>query len=264
MPAPFTVEHVQIRNIGGGESSFTPAARIYMDVASLRGGLLPALSDENVRTLLATIACVTANGRVETTPHRIADLLGVDARRARERLTRLSSVRYEREPVMRLRQTESGLEMFSLSPHVLASRDAIQDEVQVPVGSSGGGDAPALSRREVVIAHSRAAHAKPRAEVEREVLAQLGLQEPEVFDASPEGDLRRRLAGIGMAREMATALIEEFGRDAVTRQLHWLPHRRAKDPARYLAAAVRGNYAEPHGAFQARSGSESPSPAESP
>ncbi len=247
---PFTIEQVRLKAPGAGDSGFTPAARLYMDTGAFRAGLLRELSDENLRTLLAVLACATANGRVETTPHRVADLLGISHGRARERLLRLTSTPYQGNTVLRVRRTESGLELFSPSPQVLATHDA-GDDREKPVVDNGSKHA-ATSHRQAIIEHSRVSHAKPRAEVEREVLKQLGLPEPESFDESPEGELRRRLSAIGMERDTATALIGEFGLDAVIRQLNWLPYRGAKDPARYLAAAVRGHYAEPAEAMRER------------
>lgn len=149
-----------------------------------------------------------------------------------------------------MRKTESGLELFSPSPRVLTTRDT-GEELGKPAVDTGSNHA-ATSHRQAIIEHSRASHTKPRAEVEREVLKQLGLPEPETFDDSPEGELRRRLYAIGMAQDAASALIEEFGLEAVIRQLDWLPYRGAKDPARYLAAAVRGHYAEPAEAMRER------------
>lgn len=242
--APFVAEH--LRHTSSSTSYFTPQARLVIDTAALRqGGLLAALTDESSRTLLSVLCFLTANGRAEPTAHQVASVLGTSTGKARDRLLRLSAVRFGDEPVLRVHRTESGLEMFGISPHVLTSRDEEPE---------AGADAPAAmpSHRAAITEHSRAMHARPRAEVERMVLEQLGLPGPETFDESPEGELRKRLAAIGMARDTVTNLIGEFGVDAVGGQLDWLPYRNAKDPARYLAAAVRGQYAEPAQATRER------------
>ncbi len=138
-----------------------------------------------------------------------------------------------------MRQTESGMELFGVSPRILKSRE------QEPVGEQNALTPLPPSHRVAITEHSRAAHTRPRAEVERMVLEQLGLSAREVFEDSPEGRVRERLSHLGMGREVANALLSEFGMDAVERQLKWLPYRHAKNPARYVAAAVRGRYGEP-------------------
>jgi hypothetical protein len=43
-------------------------------------------------------------------------------------------------------------------------------------------------------------------------------------------------------------LLAEYGFEACCRQLDWLPLRAAKNPSRFLVAAIEGNYDPPRGA----------------
>jgi hypothetical protein len=94
---------------------------------------------------------------------------------------------------------------------------------------------------------SREKYARPRAEVERMVLEQLG-HHPEESAETPEGETRRGLQSVGVSREQIDLLIEEFGIEACHRQVQWLPLRGAKNPGRYVVAAIQDNYSPPRGA----------------
>lgn len=102
----------------------------------------------------------------------------------------------------------------------------------------------AVSRRAEVIAHSRAAYAAPRQEVERVVMGKLG-HAPEELPGTPEGAVWRRRHVLRFAPEDIRAMVRAHGVERIARQLDWLPEREAKDPARYLVAALEGDYPEP-------------------
>jgi hypothetical protein len=100
--------------------------------------------------------------------------------------------------------------------------------------------------KEAVIQASRARYGTPRAVVERQVLSSLGIPWEESQDTE-EGKARRGLRDAGIARDEIERLLEEFGLAACLRQVEWLPLRGAKNPARFLVAAIEGNYDPPRG-----------------
>ena len=61
-----------------------------------------------------------------------------------------------------------------------------------------------------------------------------------------------KMTDLGMAKEQALDLLARFDVERVERQVGWMPYRGAKNPARFLAAAVVGDYeAPPRGAYAA-------------
>jgi len=111
--------------------------------------------------------------------------------------------------------------------------------------------------REAVIAYSRARYANPREEVERIIAEQYGHDPAELGDG-PEAVARRQLSGLGVPRDTVNALLTEHSLEEITDQLKWLPLRGAKSPARFVVAAVQGDYAPPVG-VRASSGGETAS-----
>jgi hypothetical protein len=107
-----------------------------------------------------------------------------------------------------------------------------------------------LAEREAVIAHSRAKYARPRLEVEREIAELNGWEMPEELMTPAEREVaqvRSRLRIVGLSADQASALIEQFELDQITRQLDWLPYRNARNPSGFLVAAVTDDYDPPAG-----------------
>lgn len=56
------------------------------------------------------------------------------------------------------------------------------------------------------------------------------------------GAIRRELVALGLTNRRVDELFSEYGVDQAARQLAWLPHRHAKNPARMIVAAIEGSY----------------------
>ena len=54
-----------------------------------------------------------------------------------------------------------------------------------------------------------------------------------------------KMMALGVAKEQALDLLARFDVDRVERQVAWIGRRNAKNPARFLAAAVEGDYEAP-------------------
>ena len=104
--------------------------------------------------------------------------------------------------------------------------------------------------REAVAAYSRARYAKTREEVERQIGEMMGWTPPDFAGEDPavaEGKRQafKAMTDVGMPKEQALDLLGRFDLGVVESQIAWLPSRNAKNPARFLAAAIEGGYDRP-------------------
>lgn len=215
---------------------FRPEATVTISPALRTSGLLLALPPEEVKSLLLMLTFVTPNGWCQPAVQQLAGAMRVSEAKARARIQRLQDFRWQGRVLVTEIKRESGMDSFTLSPAVVGLQDAPEppQEVAAPLPPSS---------RDVIIARSRALYARPRAEVERMIAEQMGWKE--VGD-SPEAQLRRRLMGVaGLLREQIDLLITQYPQERIERQLAWLPHRRAKSPARFLMAAIENDYDPP-------------------
>ena len=225
------------------DGSFRPDARLTVTPALRTSGLLLRIPAEDLRTLLLMLTFLHPNGNVQPSVTELAAAMRVPQAVARHRLRQLANFKWQDRPVVHELRRESGLDAFTPSPRILGTETVAEvPHVSPPPILAAGRDA--------VLAHSRATYARPRQEVEDEIAQRNGwrpigaavVQE----DAS---ETVRRLQAIGIGRFEAAGLVEEFGEEKVNRQMDWLPLRGARDPARYLVAAVRGGYAPPREAI---------------
>jgi hypothetical protein len=231
---PFTVDH---RRLGETPAGFTPSARLAVSTALRTCGLIAALDDQQARTLLALLSCLSPNGELRAASFQVADVLGMSEREARSRLDRLAQATWREGPVVLRVEQGLFLPAYSVSP-CLVGHEHPEPETQVkvlPIPTAG---------REAAVAASRAAYAVPRAEAEAAVAEQLGI--PACADTdTPEGEAWRGLQDAGVPKDLAKELVEEFPAEEILRQLAWLPERGARDPARFIVAAIREGYAAP-------------------
>jgi hypothetical protein len=272
-PFLIRVEHLN----GTRNGTFHPVAHVAFHAPLRTSGLLQALSPEAARDLLLLLTFVTPNGLCSPTLPQIAQAMRVSEGKARARLERLLALRWQGEPLIAHFRSESGLETFSPLPGIAP----VQENTASPPAYLPPPPIPVASR-EAVIAHSRAAYTRPRAEVEREIeermnyarsdrahhnparfhpAADLSLRQsapsqpvpPEPAPLSPEEaealrerqEVERLLLQAGLQREQAEALLAGYDLVRIRRQLMWLPYRRAKNPAGMLLAAIKDDYEAP-------------------
>lgn len=247
-PRPFVVEHVREGLTRSG--SFAPAARLVLTPALRLSGLLAALPDAEAKSLLLLLTFLTPNGDVRASLPELAEGLRVSEDKARRRMGRLADLRWRGRPLALSRATDTGLELFTLSP-------ALVEERQAPEAAPLPPAAPyRAAGREAVISYTRETYARPRAEVEAGIARRMGWGSPDGEDLPPlegEGAERTRarreayrsLLKLGVPPEQATHLATAYPPDEVTDQINWLPWRGAKSPARFVVAAIAGRYEPP-------------------
>ncbi len=245
--------------------TFTPQAAVLITPALRQSGLLRTLSPDDFKLLISVLSAVTDNGSFAATPELLAPAIGLSAVRLRERLQRLTERIWQGEPLLKHHQTASGLHQFSPVPSLLAVRhrlvfpdtsrpgtplvypEYLERHTAVDNVVRGG-------FREAIIAHSRARYTRPRAEVEAQINRFLGWEPPqpkevEEIPTTPEEEtrlhLKRQLLALGIAQEEALLLLDTYPPAHIQRQLDWLPHRHARNPAGFLLAAIEGDYEAP-------------------
>ncbi len=230
---PFVIERLRLEETAGGY--FRPGARVLLTPALRTSGLWQALPPESCKDLLLLLTFVTSNGWCRPSLPELSAAMRVPEAAVRSRLGRLTGSTWQGRPLVTELRRESGLIAYVPSPLVVGVREAAADPPSQQEGRRAAG-------REAVYAHSRAAYAHPRAEVERLIAEQMGWKEE---GDGPEAVARRRLLGLGIAREEADLLLSRHPLERVERQLSWLPYRRAKSPARFLLSAIEKDYEEP-------------------
>ena len=237
---PFVIEH---RLVPSAEkaSRLRPEARLFVTEALRTSGLLASLPDREVKNLLWLLTYLHPNGRILAPLNLIARDMGLSEREVRKQLLVLATTYWRSHPIVQ-HLTEDTLERFTLSSPLLGE-ETLEASLNLPIPEPLY---TAVSREEVV-ATSREKYSRPREEVEKIVMAQLD-HHPEEMADTPEGEVRRGLMRLSISREQISQLIEEFGVVACLRQLEWLPLRAAKNPSRYIVAAIQDNYSPPRGA----------------
>lgn len=218
-----------------------PGARLVLDAADsarLRlSGLLAALGTDGTYQLLVLLSFLHSNGTLRPTVSEIAATLNISERQVRERLLPLQKTLWDGLPLLReinrdpAEEADSGQDYYVLSPRLVGFRRPVPLQEGVPPQRPAG--------REAVIAWSRSQYAVPREEAEGLVSAQLGKP------PAARNDLFDRLVAVGVAPVFAERLIATEPEEEIAKQLAWLPERNAKEPGRFLVAAVRGRYGPP-------------------
>ena len=237
--APALIEH---RKSDIRPNQFVPDTRLVITPALRTSGLLAALSDREVRTLLALLTLYTPNGQFTGTAPAIALALGLQGWEAQkgigERLRALTVLSFRGAPLVIEVPRDQAQAVYVPGPHLVRH---IQEET---VAASPDQMPLTAVSREIVVALNREKHTRSREEAERNVQAQLG-HDPRESEDTPDGDVLRRLLSAGITREEAQRLLSGFPLEQIQRQLDWLPYREARSPARFLVAAIEKQYDPP-------------------
>ncbi len=239
--APFVIEHHKEEYDPSG--TFRPSARLILTPKVRTSGLWRALTPEDFKTLLLLLTFVTPNGWCRPTLPELADAMGVSYPKAKSRLERLTRATWQGQPLAETLSRPDGLDAYLPGRRLVAHEDApVPTPPQPPPIRTAG--------REAVIAYSRARYAKSREEVERQIGEMMGWGPPSFAGDDPavaEGKQKafQAMTNVGMPKDQALDLLSRFELGEIERQIAWLPSRNAKNPARFLAAAIEGGYDRP-------------------
>lgn len=246
---PFVVMLHQTEKQKNG--NFIPAATIHIRPSLRTTGFLQSLAGEEVKNLMLLFTYLSPNGDITPSIYELGDALGVSPERVKDKMKKLLQARWNAHPIVSSMLRENGLDAYTPTHYVLSY-------VLVTSDTSSNTNPVRAAGRDQVIAHSRARYGRPRAEVERDMAIQHGWPLPEEINPSSleshsspltneqsTEHLRQRLFRVGLMKDEVDFLLSSFPQDMIEDQLEWLPYRRAKSPARYLMAAIEGNYDEP-------------------
>jgi hypothetical protein len=206
-------------------------AKVVLGQALAASGLLAHLPLELLPVLLALLAQVGPLGDVQASPQDVAQMLGIHPDEAEARLSRLAVFPSPEYPLAYCQGDRYRLSKQYIVPIAQSlSFPPSEQETYRPVP------------REEVIARSREQYATPREEAERQVEMQLGI---EPLPEGPEGEVLQALVNVGVPQSVGHELIASFPLARIQAQLHWLPKRGARNPARYLVSAVQGDFGPP-------------------
>ena len=242
---PFVIEQYQQGRSASG--AFQPAARLLLTAALRTSGLWTGLPPEELRDLVLLLTFLTPNGRIQPTLPELAGAMQASHAQARGRMLRLSRRQWQGQPLVRELNRQNGLDAYLPGSQIVESREEAQDL---------GSPVPAVvlseprAGRERLITRSRARYATPRAEVEADIARRMGWGTPQFEDEEPgvseeKRQLYEKLSEQGMPKDKALGVLSRFDLGQIRNQIKWMPHRGAKDPARYLMAAIENNYDPP-------------------
>lgn len=199
-------------------------------------GLLHLLSPELLRVFVALLTFQETSGEVRASIAQIADTLHIHQDHAEALLQTLATYTFDGAPIL----FQSSTDTYSLSKRVGVPVESLQ-----PVAEEEKPYHPVP--REEVVERSRRRYATPRAEAEAAVIEQLGIVPEEPIPDGRLGDAYRALLGAGVPEPQARQLLKEAPLETIEAQIAWLPERGARNPGRFLVAAIRGDYAPPLG-----------------
>lgn len=237
---PFLIEIRQDRPQPDG--SFIPAASLKVNEELRTSGLLHALDAEDLKSLMYLLTFLSPEGHCSVSQPILTSAMRLSSSQVQARMHRLAQVCFQNTDLIIETPHESGIYTFSLHPRWVAYEH---------LTASPPHNNPPLYAvpRDQVIAHSRKHYARPRAEVERMVAQQMGL---DVAETEEQRQLRYRLENAGLTGEQAKEVIATYDAGVIAQQLDWLPYRHAKNPAGYLLAAIDGGYQEPRAVREQR------------
>ena len=198
-------------------------------------GLLRVMPPELLQVFIALLTFQEAMGEVRANVEQLAEVFELHPDLVEQRLQTLAAYTFDDAPIIFL----SAERTYSLSKRVGVPVDLTPPSRPEPTYRT--------VPREVLIERSRRLYAKPRAEVEAIIEAQLARIPPEPIPEGRPGDAYRALLAAGVPEDQARQLIKESPLEEIEVQLAWLPKRGARNPGRFLVAAIRGSYAPPPG-----------------
>ena len=241
---PFVIEQYQQERAASG--AFRPASRLVMTAVLRTSELWRDVPPEELQDFVL-LTFLTPNGWIQPTLPELAEAMQASRTQARGRMLRLSRRVWQGQPLVRELTRQNGLDAYLPGRHLVDSQEEAQDRPS-PVPAVVLSEPRAGWER--LIAHSRARYATPRADVEADIARRMGWGTPLFEDEEPsvaeeKRQLYEKLSEQGLPKDKALDVLGRFDLGQVRSQIEWMPHRGAKNPARYLMAAIENNYEAP-------------------
>ena len=242
---PFVIKQYQQERAASG--AFQPASRLVMTAALRTSGLWRDMPPEELRDFVLLLTFLTPNGWIQPTLPELAEAMQASHAQVRGRMRRLSRRQWQGQPLVRELNRQNGLDAYLPGRHLVDSQEESQDEhslvPSVVLSEPRAG-------RERLIARSRALYATPRADVEADIARRMGWGTPLFEDEEPsiaeeKRQLYEKLSEQGFPKDKALDVLGRFDLGQIRSQIEWMPHRGAKNPVRYLMAAIENNYEPP-------------------
>jgi hypothetical protein len=248
--APFIVQHCRQAVAPSGD--FVPEARLILTPTLRTSGLWNSLPPEEFKDLILLLTFLTPNGWFRPTLPELADAMNTSQKAAHMRLKRLTARQWHGGPLVVTLPRQDGLDAYAPRRYLLG-RFGYEEDIPAAEEMGQALLTEKAAGREAVIAHSRARYARTRQEVEAEIRQRMGWGPPAFEGDDPDtaarkGALYERMTALGMTKEQALGLLARFPVERVERQVGWIGSRNARDPGRYLAAAIENDYDAPPGA----------------
>jgi hypothetical protein len=206
---------------------------------SLRvSGLLHIFPADLLRIFIALLTFQEGSGEVRASVGQVADALKLHSDLAAAQLQTLAGYTFDGAPMLYETAFAHGERGYSLSKRVGVP---INEMSQSPQSEQGYRPAS----KEQLIALSRERYTTPISEAKAIVAEQLGVVPEEPPPPGRHGDAYRALLKLGVMEPDARELVGEYELESIEQQLAWLPERGARNPARFIVAAIRGNYDSP-------------------
>ncbi len=204
-------------------------------------GLLRVLPPDLLQIFIALLTFQEAMGEVRAATESLAETLGLHPDQVQQRLQLLAAYTFDGAPLI----FPSSMDASSSTEHTysLSKRVGVPVDISPPAQANEKPYRPVP--REEIVKRSRERYATPRAEAEVIVAEQLGNKPPEPVPEGREGEAYKAMLAVGVLDPDARQLLAEFPIESIEAQLGWLPARGARNPARFLTAAIRGDYASP-------------------
>jgi hypothetical protein len=207
-------------------------------------GLLRVMPPELLQIFIALLTFQDGRGEVKANIAMIAEALDLHPDKVEERLQTLSTFSFDGASFLFETTISTKEKAYALSKRVGVS-------VNVPkIKAHDPSEKPYRPvPMETVIQKSREKYGTPRAEAEVIVADQLGIMPALPVPEGREGEVYKVMLSLGVPEQDVISLLSEHSLEAIEEQIEWLPRRGARNPARFLVAAIRGDYASPDSLF---------------
>lgn len=208
-------------------------AQIVLSQNLRLSGLIRCLPLDLLQVFITLLTFYEARGEVRASIEQLSEALEIHPDQIEAKLIQLAAYTFEDAPLL----YPSSERVYALSKRVGVPVDITPPAPPEPIHRS--------VPRELIIELSRRKYATPRAEAEAMIDKQLAKTLPEPIPEGREGEAYMALIDIGVSDADARSLLAEFPIESIEEQIEWLPRRGARNPARFVVAAIRGGYASP-------------------